>query len=328
MSIACLAFTEKGMKLARLLASELGATAERSGHPLTLRAWTEKHFHSDRALIYVGAVGIAVRAVAPFVQSKTTDPAVVVVDECAQFAVPLLSGHLGGANDLARKVAKICGAQPVITTATDSNGIFAVDEWARCQQCAVLHAPRIRNVSGALLAGQSVRIKSEMPIEGTPPQNVHLVEEGPYDVYVGLAPQPESVLWLVPQIVVLGIGCRKATPCRTLENAFTAFGITPQAVCAVASIDLKAQEGGLLEFCRNHDWMLQTYSAAELALVEGTFTPSVFVEKTTGVDNVCERAAVLCSGGILVKPKTAGDGITLAAAVKPYRMDWRFHNEW
>lgn len=328
MSIACLAFTEKGLALARQLARELGGTAARSGQPLALHPWTEAHFHRDRALIYVGAMGIAVRAIAPYLQSKATDPAVVVVDECARFAIPLLSGHLGGANDLARRVAAICGAIPVITTATDANGIFAVDEWARCQQCEVLHTPCIRRVSGALLAGQSVRIKSEFPIEGVPPQNVQIVEDGTYDVYVGFARQPESVLWLVPQTAVLGVGCRKGTSCEALENAFADLGLIPQAIYAAASIDLKAQESGLLAFCCKHDWMLRTYSAAELAQAEGTFSASAFVEKTTGVDNVCERAAVLCSGGALIRKKMAGGGVTLAAAVKPHHMDWRFHNEW
>ena len=182
MSVSCLAFTDKGFALAQKLARALEGTAYRSGPSLTLQQWTETHFSQDRALIYVGAVGIAVRAVAPYLQSKTTDPAVVVVDECARFAIPLVSGHLGGANDLARRVAALCGAQPVITTATDANGIFAVDEWARCQNCAVLHPQCIRNVSGKLLAGKAVYIKTEEHVAGRPPQGVAPVTEGAYDV--------------------------------------------------------------------------------------------------------------------------------------------------
>ena len=96
------------------------------------------------ALIFVGAVGIAVRAIAPHCRNKAVDPAVVVLDECGHFAVPILSGHLGGANDLARALAAVCGAVPVITTATDANGVFAVDAWARHQNCAVLEPGRIK----------------------------------------------------------------------------------------------------------------------------------------------------------------------------------------
>lgn len=328
MSVGCLAFTDKGFALAQRLALALEGRAWRSGQPLTLQQWTQIHFKRDRALIYVGAVGIAVRAIAPYLQSKTTDPAVVVVDECARFVVPLLSGHLGGANDLARKVAALCGAQPVITTATDANGVFAVDEWARCQNCAVLHPSCIRHVSGKLLAGQIVRVKTEEPVAGQLPRGVEWVTEEPYDVYVGVAPQPETVLWLVPRSVVLGVGCRKGTGAEALATAFTAFSLPSQAVCAVASIDLKAQEPGLLAFCRQNGWDLQTYPALALAQVPGQFSASSFVEKTTGVDNVCERAAVLCSGGKLLRRKMAGNGVTLAAAVKPYKLDWRFHNEW
>lgn len=328
MKVACLAFTDKGYALAQTLAQTLEGTADRSGEGCTLRQWTEVHFHQDEALIFVGATGIAVRAVAPYLQSKTTDPAVVVVDECARYAIPLVSGHLGGANDLARRVAEICGAQAVITTATDANGVFAVDEWARAQHCAVLHTACIKKVSGTLLAGGTVRICTEVPIEGLPPRGVLPVKEGPYDVYVGFAPQPESVLWLVPQAVLLGIGCRKGVSPRTLESALAALEVPCQAVAAVATIDLKAHEMGLRTFCRHHGWPLQIYSAAQLAQVEGNFSASPFVKKTTGVDNVCERAAVLASGGTLLQRKTICGAVTLAAAKKSYQMDWRFHNVW
>lgn len=328
MSVACLAFTDKGLALAKNLAQVLGGTADRSGHPLNLHSWTAAHFPREKALIYVGAVGIAVRAIAPYLHSKTCDPAVVVVDECARFAVPIVSGHLGGANDLARRVSRICGAMPVITTATDINGIFAVDEWARCQHCTVVHPQQIRYVSGALLAGEKVRVKTEQPVAGTAPDGFEWTQGAVYKVYVGFEPQPETVLWLVPQTLVLGIGCRKGIPEQALEEMLSVSGVPVQAVCAVASIDLKAEEPGLLAFCRKHGWPLQVYRADELARAEGTFSASPFVEKTTGVDNVCERAAVLCSKGNLLRRKMAGNGVTLAVAAGAYELDWRFRNEW
>lgn len=218
-------------------------------------------------------------------------------------------------------------------SAGDHNGdrrqrYFAVDEWARCQNCAVLHPQCIRNVSGKLLAGKTVHIKTEEPVAGRPPQGVKLVAEGTYDVYVGFASQPEEILWLVPRAVVLGVGCRKGTTAETLEAALDALPLPRQAVCAAASINLKAQEPGLLSFCSQNGWNLQTYSAEELAQVPGDFSTSAFVKKTTGVDNVCERAAVRCSEGVLLCRKTAGAGVTLATAVKPYQLDWRFHNVW
>lgn len=328
MKVACLAFTEKGFTLAKKLAEVLGGTAARSGRPLTLQQWTGTNFTRADALIYVGAVGIAVRAIAPCLRDKTTDPAVVAVDECAQFAVPLASGHLGGANDLARRIGSICGAVPVITTATDANGVFAVDAWARCQQCAVLRTEYIRRVSGALLAGQTVCMRTAFPIEGTPPSGIELTDEKPYSVYVGVDAPPSTVLWVIPRRIVLGIGCRKGVGCADLEKALQQLGVPLQAVCGVASIDLKAKEPGLLEFCADHGWGLKTYSAEELAKVPGVFTSSVFVTQITGVDNVCERAAVLASEGTLVQRKQARDGVTMAAALRPFRLDWRFHDEW
>ena len=154
MTRAYLAFTEKGLALAQKLASALPGTVARCGHGGPgLADWAAEQFAHADALIFVGAVGIAVRAIAPHCRNKAVDPAVVVLDECGHFAVPILSGHLGGANDLARALAAVCGAVPVITTATDANGVFAVDAWARHQNCAVLEPGRIKRVSSRLLAG-------------------------------------------------------------------------------------------------------------------------------------------------------------------------------
>ena len=155
MTCAYLAFTSKGLALARkLAAAQPGAVARCGENGVTLANWTAAQFAQSDALVFVGAVGIAVRAIAPHCRSKATDPAVVVLDECGRFAIPLLSGHLGGANDLARRLAKACGAVPVITTATDANGVFAVDEWAKHQHCLVAEPARIKKVSSALLAGR------------------------------------------------------------------------------------------------------------------------------------------------------------------------------
>ena len=141
MTRAYLAFTDTGLALARRLADALPGSVDRCGSGgVSLAGWTALQFAQSDALVFVGAVGIAVRAIAPHCRSKASDPAVVVLDECGRFAVPVLSGHLGGANNLARALAAVCGAVPVITTATDAHGIFAVDEWAKHQNCTVLEA--------------------------------------------------------------------------------------------------------------------------------------------------------------------------------------------
>lgn len=331
MSRAYLAFTEKGMALAHRLARALPGSVSRCGAGgVRLAEWTSAQFAQADALIFVGAVGIAVRAIAPHCKSKATDPAVVVLDECGRFAVPLLSGHLGGANALARALAEACGAIPVITTATDANGVFAVDEWAKAQGCAVLEPERIKLVSGALLAGHTVRLASDWPVQGTPPAGVDPARTpAEADFALTLSPAGDA-LHLVPRIGVLGIGCRRGICAEQLEAAFADFcarhSLAPACIAAAASIDLKADEAGLLAFCRAHGWPITFYSAEQLRALSGPFTPSSFVQSVTGVDNVCERAAVLASGGCIRIPKQAGGGVTLALALCPYAPDWRWQN--
>ena len=331
MKLAYLSFTEKGRQLAGRLAAALGGTAQRCGASCSLEAWTEAHFSQSDGLVYVGAAGIAVRAIAPHLKSKTTDPAVVVVDECARYAIPILSGHLGGANDLARAIGRVCGAIPVLTTATDVNSVFAVDEWAKRQNCLVLNPERIKTVSAKLLAGGTVTVQSSWPIAGQPPRNVCQTEDRGADVLLDIHPGTGEKLHLVPRIAVLGVGCKKNVLPQTLETALAAFltgaGVCEQAISAVASIDLKKNEPGLLDFCAAHGWPLKTYPAEQLREVEGQFTPSAFVQGVTGVDNVCERSAVLASGGTLCQGKTAGDGITMALALAPYQPNWRWQVE-
>ena len=330
MNRAYLAFTEKGLALAQKLSSALPGTVDRCGHGGPgLADWAAEQFAHADALIFVGAVGIAVRAIAPHCRSKAVDPAVVVLDECGHFAVPILSGHLGGANDLARALAAVCGAVPVITTATDANGVFAVDAWARHQNCAVLEPGRIKRVSSRLLAGGPVRYRSEFPIAGQAPAGVGPAGEAERaDFALTLFPAGDA-LHLIPKIGVLGIGCRRGTSAAQLEAAFAQFcaahGLAAACITAAASIDLKAHEPGLLEFCRIHGWPVQFYSAAQLQNAPGQFTPSAFVRSVTGVDNVCERAAMKAANeeGTFILRKQAENGMTIAIV----KYDWKLERE-
>lgn len=331
MTRAYLAFTGRGLALAKRLANVLPGSVSRGGKGgVSLSDWTTQQFAQADALIFVGAAGIAVRAIAPHCKSKAVDPAVVVLDECGRFAIPILSGHLGGANDLARELAAVCGAVPVITTATDANGVFAVDEWAKHQNCAVLEVEKIKCVSGELLAGKSAAYWSDFPIAGAAPSDVIAAEtQENADFALTLFPAGNA-LHLVPKIAVLGVGCRRGTAAEQLESVFAKFceknGLAPQSICEAASIDLKQNETGLLEFCEKHHWKIKFYSAEQLQKAPGTFTPSSFVRSVTGVDNVCERSAVLASGGTLCLKKYPSGGVTFALAQKPYSPDWRWQN--
>lgn len=312
-----------------------------------LRAWTALTWEASDALLFVGAAGIAVRAIAPHVASKANDPAVVVIDEAGRFAVPLLSGHLGGANELAQTVARAAGAIPVITTATDVRGVWAVDTWARRAGLAVSNPEAIKRVSARLLSGGRVALYSDMPISGQPPEGVDIASDraradivvSPFaganagasvlaaeitDAPAGetgkpagvraQAPAPEPLRLVVPCIVA-GIGCRRGACAEVIGEAFLLAcgqaGISPSAVREAATIDVKAHEEGLLAFCRARNIPLVTYSADELSQVDGSVSPSDFVRATVGVDNVCERAA-LADGGKLIFPKLAHSGVTVA----------------
>lgn len=327
-----LAFSDKGEALAERLAAALGGEASRCGEGETLAGWTQRAFSQAGGLVFVGAAGIAVRAIAPHVKSKTEDPAVVVVDECGHFAVPVLSGHLGGANDLARRIAGACGAIPVLTTATDANNVFAVDEWAKRQNCRVLNPNAIKAVSSAVLAGKTVRFYSPWPIAGDPPEHVEQTGDAErYDVRVDVCGGSRTALCLAPKILALGIGCRRGVGQAALEKAFHALlavsGVQAGAVFTAASIDLKENEPGLLAFCASHGWPCRFYTAGQLAQVRGDFTASAFVQGVTGVDNVCERSAVLASGGSLYWKKRAGNGVTMALAISPYAPTWRWQDD-
>lgn len=324
-----LAFTRRGYDLARTLGEKLGGKADRCGSGCSLEGWTAEGFLAGEELIFVGAVGIAVRAVAPFVKSKTADPAVVVVDEGGSYAIPILSGHLGGANDLARRIARVCGAQAVITTATDVRGCFPVDQWAGRQGLKVENPKAIKLVSARALEGEHVRIKSDFPISGTPPQGVELVENGPWDVWVTLRGGACPGLKLVPPALALGVGCRRGTRAGTLERAFEQLlegeKLSPLGVKKVCSIHLKREEPGLLAFCQAHGLNLETFSPEALAAVPGDFPASDFVRQVTGVDNVCQRSAALGSGGELLGKKYQGEGVTMALALGPFPLDWRIY---
>ena len=346
MKLAMAAFTARGAALGRQLAAALTAEGEECsltvparlapalGLPAmdSLADWTAREFARADGLVFVGACGIAVRAIAPHVKDKLTDPAVAAVDEAGRWVVPLLSGHVGGANDLARRIAAFTGGQAAVSTATDVNGLFAVDQWAARQGFTIEDRTAAKAISAALLAGETVGFASEFPVDSPLPKGVTEGEANigfsvtaktdplPFGTGLRLVPQ---VLRLVPQVLRLGIGCRRGTTeeaiAAAVDTALAENGFSAKAVAGVGTIDLKKDEAGLLAFCAHRGWKLDCYSAEELLRAEGEFTPSDFVKGVTGVDNVCERSAVM-GGGQLVIRKRAANGVTVAAALLPLRL--------
>ena len=336
--IGIIAFTAKGNDTAGrvrdLLIKDGKEAVSFSGRDVTPSAWTAEHFRSDEALIFVGACGIAVRLIAPHIRDKRTDPAVLVLDEKAQNVIPILSGHTGGANALAERIAHLMGARAVITTATDVNALPAVDVIAKENGMVLPERDALKAFSAALLACGEADLY--VPAAFRPylvtdplPECFSLQEEetaGREEVpLLVLSPEkkPEipftrrCVLHLIPRCVAAGIGCRRGkdadTILKTLGEALSAQGLSLNSVGVIASADLKREEAGILEAARRIGAETAFYSAAQLMEAEGSFPSSEFVRKTTGADNVCERAAVLAGAGELSVRRFAADGVTCAA---------------
>ena len=307
----------------------------------SLRDWTGRRFAESDAIIFIGACGIAVRSIAPFVSSKKTDPAVVVIDEQGKFAISLLSGHIGGANELTEEISNLLHATPVITTATDINNKFAVDVFAKTNGCYISDMTMAKEISAALVNGNSVGFASDFPWVGEIPKELHLLDEedetkekpemGIYVTNSYLKHPFVHTLYLVPKIITLGVGCKKDTPADTVEKvvrkACDELLIPSVSMELVASIDLKKEEQGILEYCKERNLPFETYSAEQLKEVEGSFAESKFVEETTGVDNVCERSAILGSSkhgekSNLILRKYAEDGVTAALARRKWSVQF------
>ena len=301
---------------------------------ISTSAWAGEKFSDSDALIFIGATGIAVRSIAPYVASKKSDPAVLVVDECGKFVISLLSGHLGGANELAQQIAEALHSTAVVTTATDVNGLFAVDVFARKNGLRVCNPEAIRHVSGKLLQGEIIVMavdpacmSPEEMAELQPPKEVKLISwneaqaEHAVDVWITKKEPREysKTLILAPKTTVLGMGCRKSKSYNEIKQMIKTLvdsrKIDLDDIYALASVDVKEKEPGLWELAQHLRVPFVVFSAGELKKVSGDFTASAFVSRTVGVDNVCERAAVAAAdGGSLLIHKQAMDGVTIAVA--------------
>lgn len=348
MNISVISFTEKGRKLSEKLNKVLQTKMclslfcksekykEESEHvskcKMSLLEWTSHQFKQNRAIVFIGSCGIAVRAVAHCLKDKLTDVPVLVMDEAGQFVIPILSGHYGGANELAEIISEKLGAKAVITTATDINQLFAVDVFARENQLAICNKSAMKQISSALLAKEQVTIFIEGSYKGNIPEELTLLhkkavmEKGSASIVI--SPYKErallTVLQLCPKIFYVGIGCRRGKSFQELESAMLKHikqsGICIDAVAGIASITLKAEEEGLCELAKRYKIPFHIFSAEELLDVPGVYTASSFVEELLGVENVCERAAMAAckKDGSLILKKQMEDGITIAIAAKKW----------
>jgi cobalt-precorrin 5A hydrolase len=281
-------------------------------------------------LVCIMAAGIVVRSIAPHLQGKDVDPAVVVVDEAGQFVVSLLSGHLGGANELARQVARLLDATPVITTATDVQGLPALDQIAAERGLALENLSAVRPVHLALLAGHPVPLWDPYgylaDLAAARPELFQLIVDqkaapitaGP-GVYVDCRERPLPPDWLIlrPRNLVAGMGCHRGTPTQELldfiKNTFQQEGISLRSLQTLATIEARRDEPGLKDAARSLGAEFIWFTAAQLQNL-AVPNPSPHAARHLGVPSVSEAAALKAGGVELMVPKRKSPNATLAVA--------------
>jgi cobalt-precorrin 5A hydrolase len=303
------------------------------------RLWTE-----CTLLIFVMASGIVVRHIAPLLQSKDRDPAVLVLDEKGEFVIPLLSGHLGGANAWARKISQGIGAQPVLTTATDVQGLTAPDEYARQLGWRVQPLVRLHQVNRFLLENEYLNVWSDFELPANHPLRLDkhyrfLTEDDKSRAHIWISVQEQNInvgtnrasssseldtpLTLIPKVFSIGVGCRRGTSkeriLEAVDRGMKQLGISTKSIQGINSIDLKADELGIREAAEILGVPFQTFTAEQVQVMnqERGLTRSGYVREKIGVDGVCEGASLLgTKKGELILPKQKLNGVTVAISME------------
>ncbi len=340
MKTAILLISSTGLPTAKTIQKEFGYDIfslheeEGSIHIESLDAFLHASFHSYEALIFIGAMGICVRSIAPYIGSKYTDPAVLCVDSTGKTVISVLSGHVGGANELARKVASAIGAMPVITTQSDCVGMWTLDTLARQFDWSV--RPQRMNEQIILFTSEkptalllSVRDKGTDWLERNLPSHVKVfyheedINQDDFELFIMVSPiLPQAIrlpyVWYIPQCVHLGIGlAHQAQPVdrirQEMEETLVSNGIASEAIMGLATIHEKQDEPFVKRMTEQYP--VQFYSSDELSGIEVP-NPSKTVEKYMKTSSVCEAAALLSSGNDeLLLPKTKGADWTMAVAL-------------
>ncbi len=340
MNTAYFYLTPQGEKLAARLSA---------GHPGDL--YGKEHFKDNLReafsrydnLVCIMATGIVVRILAPLIVHKTSDPAVVVLDQEGRHAISLLSGHLGGANDLAREMAWLSGGDPVITTATDVAGIISFDSFAKAHNMAIENIGQLKKISGALLEGKKVRVITDYQFEDFQGQPLILqplsanfrekvssadsqeetdncpivvIDEGFH--LAGDLNQP--VLYLRPRTICAGIGCKKNMDGASIEAALLQTlkeeGLSPLSLRCISTIPLKAEEPGIISTANHLNLpvtIIDTDDIERLDIASLGIATSDFVAANTGVLSVSTASSYLASGkGKILRDKAKYKGITIA----------------
>lgn len=319
LKIACLTFTRQGALLAKHLAVKLDDSVE-----LFTKQNYKKQlpmiFTEFQGIVFIASTGIAVRLSAPYLQDKSRDPAIVVVDDLGRYAISLVSGHLGGANRMAEKIAGVLACQPIITTASDGRGIEAIDLFAQKHELVIESLHDVKVLTGMMVDGKTLKMVSEIQALISYPHLVENIEDAEGCLFVTSQEPVHCDLphcILRPKNLALGLGCRKGKTGREILDAiaqvFEQQHLSLKSIRSIATIELKKDEPGILESCQVLGTKLRIFTADEIRQVQDRFSGSPFVQSQIGVSAVSEPCAYL-SGGEIIVGKTAIGGITIAVA--------------
>ena len=344
MNTAYFYLTDEGGKLAhKLAAAHPGDIYNKENFKENLRAG----FGRYDSLVCIMATGIVVRILAPLIVHKTSDPAVVVLDQKGEYAISLLSGHLGGANDLAREMAAISGGEAVITTATDVAGELSFDTFAKKYDMAIENIGQLKHISGALLSGKKVNVFTDKNAAELYPElaaeqkrgmiailplseffKTYTIESNIPAVVIderlfvsnSTVPQAAPVLYLRPRTICAGIGCKRNMEQKPIEEALLQTlkeeGLHPLSLKCIATIPLKSDEPGIIGTAANLNVPLQIIPTEEienLDISQLDIQTSEFVASQTGVLSVSTACSYLASGkGTILRDKAKYKGITIA----------------
>jgi len=322
-SLGIIAFTQKGRKLAcKILTHTSGKLYTKGTIPSSSKDDFSEIWLKHSEIIFIGATGIAVRYIAPHLVKKDQDPAVLCIDDQGKFVISLLSGHLGGANNLAQVISNMIGATPVITTASDGRGFTAIDLIAKGYNLYIEDLASITPITTLMVDGEEIGYYSTVSIPMDYPrlktfsrpreiQNVKgalLISEELIDLEI-----PHAILR--PKNLNVGIGARRGVFSEKIYDlllkTFEEQNLSVHSIKAIGSIDVKADEEGIIKLADKLNVPYRTFAKSELEPYESQCRGSDFVKKTVGVSSVsCTSALKL--GGQLILDKNAQDGITIS----------------
>ncbi len=342
MKTACLTFTKNGGKIAdRILTSHRSNNSlmtqadiyNNADIPGGIKAILPQIVKNYDGIVFICASGIAVRMMAQYIRDKRSDPAVVVVDDSGRYSISLLSGHLGGANQLAAYIASLIGAQPIITTASDSRGIEAVDMYAKRMGYIIDDMDSAKKLTMMMIDGERIGFFSE--VYRTISYNnlifIHNLSgisnfENEVEGFICVT-SLKDVCCNVPNCILrpknlnIGIGCRRGIKAEDIISAVLTIlsenNLSEKSIKTISTIEIKKDEEGIIRACKYFNCPMKVYSIEEIKRIEDRFPKSDFVKEKIGVSSVCEPCSCLSGGEIIVR-KTKLNGVTVAVSKEVY----------